>query len=142
MAKVRTVARKRQRDRARALREDDTEAEARLWAVLRDRRLGGWKWRRQVPVGPFIADFMCEAAGLVVELDGGQHAEQEAYDARRTAALERAGFRVIRFWNSQVLENRDGVCLTILNACGGDRPGWDPMKEATARFPLPPAGEG
>lgn len=111
--------------RARALRADDTEAETRLWQALRDRRLGGWKWRRQVPRGPFVVDFLCPEARLVVELDGGQHAEADAvaYDARRTSFLERQGLRVLRFWNSEVLTNRAGVCLTILDACGGERAG-------------------
>jgi len=66
-------------------------------------------------------DFLCVEAGLVVEVDGGQHADQVAYDARRTAYLERSGLRVLRFWNSDVMTNRDGVCLTILDACGGER---------------------
>jgi adenine-specific DNA-methyltransferase len=101
------------------LRHDDTEAEARLWESLRDRRLGGWKWRRQVPRGPFIVDFYCAEAKLVVELDGGQHADQVEYDERRTAYLASTGLRVLRFWNSDVLTNRDGVCLTILDACEG-----------------------
>lgn len=72
-------------------------------------------------MGPFILDFLCREAGLVVELDGGQHAEQVAYDARRTAYLGRAGLRVLRFWNFSVLTNREGVCDTILEACEGER---------------------
>jgi len=108
-------------ERARELRRDDTHAEAQLWNVLRARRLGGWKWKRQVPWGPYFLDFLCREAGLVVEVDGGQHADQIAYDQRRSAYLERAGLRVLRFWNSAVLTNRDGVCLTILEACGGER---------------------
>jgi very-short-patch-repair endonuclease len=108
--------------RARRLRREDTDAEARLWNALRAHRLGGWKWRRQVPRGRYIVDFFCAEARLVVELDGGQHADQAAYDAQRTAFLETLGLRVLRFWNSAVLENRDGVCLTILDACGGERP--------------------
>jgi very-short-patch-repair endonuclease len=107
--------------RARELRRADTDAEARLWNALRGRRLGGWKWKRQVPWGPFFLDFLCVEAGLVVELDGGQHSEQADYDARRTTYLERSALRVLRFWNTAVLTNRDGVCLTILAACGGDR---------------------
>ena len=106
-------------ERARRLRRENTTAEARLWEMLRDRRLGGWKWRRQVPQGSFIADFLCVDTGLVVELDGGQHADAEAlaYDARRTAWLESQGLRVMRFWNSSVLEDISAVCLTILDAC-------------------------
>jgi very-short-patch-repair endonuclease len=121
MAKVRTVRRAVATFRARTLRRDDTDAEAQLWSALRANRLGGWKWKRQLPFGPFIVDFACAETRLVVELDGGQHAERVAYDARRTALLEAAGWRVIRFWNSDVLTNRDGVCLTILDACGGER---------------------
>ena len=120
MATFKTLKDTTPRDRARALRRDDTDAEARLWNALRARRLGGWKWRRQVPTGPFILDFFCVEAGLVVELDGGQHSEQVAYDARRTEYLERLGLRVIRFWNSDVLTDRNAVCLTILEACGGE----------------------
>lgn len=105
--------------RARSLRARDTKAEARLWAALRDRRLGGWRWRRQAPQGPYIVDFYCAAARLVVELDGGQHADAVGYDERRTAYLNAKGLRVLRFWNHQVLTSREGVCLTILNACEG-----------------------
>jgi very-short-patch-repair endonuclease len=126
MATFKTLKDNVPRERARALRRDDTNAEARLWNALRARRLGGWKWRRQVPTGPFILDFCCVEAGLVVELDGGKHSEQVAYDARRTEYLERLGLRVIRFWNSDVLTNRDGVCLTILDACGGEHPSVGP----------------
>ncbi len=122
MATFKTLKDTTPRDRARALRRDDTDAEARLWNALRARRLGGWRWRRQVPKGPFIVDFLCVEAGLVVELDGGQHTEQVAYDERRTADLEGLGLRVIRFWNSAVLTNREGVCDTILDACGGEHP--------------------
>ncbi len=83
--------------RARDLRRRDTDAEARLWNALRAGRLGGWKWKRQVPFGPYILDFLCRDAALVLEVDGGQHADQVAYDARRTVYLERAGLRVLRF---------------------------------------------
>jgi very-short-patch-repair endonuclease len=106
--------------RARELRVETTRAEAHLWAALRNRSLGGWKWRRQVPRGPFILDFFCSEARLIVEVDGGQHSEAADYDARRTAYLEREGLRVLRFWNSVVLTNRTGVCDTILEACGGE----------------------
>jgi very-short-patch-repair endonuclease len=108
------------KSRARRMRRSPTRAEATLWNALRDQRLGGWKWRRQVPIGPFVADFLCAKARLVVELDGGQHADRAGYDLRRTAYLGRIGLRVLRFWNPDVLINRDGVCLSILAACGGD----------------------
>ncbi len=110
------------RNRARALRVNQTQVEARLWAALRDRRLGGWKWKRQVPLGAYVADFVCAELMLVVELDGGQHFEAGVYDARRTAYLERLGYRVLRFWNAALIEDSDAVCDTILRACGGERP--------------------
>ena len=110
------------RDRARQLREDQTLCEKRLWGRLRARRLGGWKWKRQVPRGPYIVDFICADANLIVELDGGQHDERTNYDARRTVWLEARGYRVIRFWNSAVVENLDGVTDAILAACGGEAP--------------------
>jgi very-short-patch-repair endonuclease len=123
MGKVRAVERRARTSRARSLRRADTRAEAHLWNALRAHRLGGWKWKRQVSFGPFFLDFACVDARLVVEVDGGQHDEQVEYDARRTLFLTRAGWRVIRFWNNEVLTNREGVCLTILEACGGERPG-------------------
>lgn len=101
-----------------------------LWSALRARRLGGWRWRRQAAFGPYILDFLCREAALVVELDGGQHADQLAYDARRTAWLERRGLTVIRFWNSAVLESREDVCDAILEACGGDHPNFEPCPPA------------
>ena len=125
MAKVRTLRRVATIERARDLRRRDTGVEAKLWNALRAHRLGGWKWKRQVPWGPYFLDFICVEAGLVVEVDGGQHSEQLDYDARRTAYLEQSGLRVLRFWNTAVLTNRDGVCATILEACGGERPAGD-----------------
>ena len=104
---------------ARALRANQTEVEARLWQRLRDRQLAGAKFRRQAPFGPYIADFACLAAKLIVELDGGQHADNEEADAARTAWLEGQGFRVLRFWNNDVLANTDGVLEEILAALPG-----------------------
>ena len=104
---------------ARELRPNQTEAEARLWRVLRDRQLVGAKFRRQAPLGPYIADFACLAAKLIVELDGGQHADNEEADAERTTWLVGRGFRVLRFWNNDVLANSDGVLEEILVALRG-----------------------
>lgn len=108
---------KRILDHARRLRRDMTDAERQLWQRLRRNALGVHV-RRQAPIGPYIADFVCFDRRLVVELDGGQHAQpgQVAYDAERTAFLERAGFRVLRFWNNDVLTNPDGVLETIRRA--------------------------
>lgn len=88
-----------------------TDAERRLWYALRDRRFAGWKFRRQVSIGPFVADFLCHAAALVIEVDGGQHSAET--DARRTAFLEGQGYRVLRFWNNEVLENTEGVLRAL-----------------------------
>ena len=83
---------------------------------MRRRQLGGWKFRRQVPLGPYFADFACLAAGLVVEVDGDHHAEQAAYDARRDRRLAEMGFRVLRFWVSEIDENVEGVTDVIAAA--------------------------
>ena len=105
------------RQRARAMRKAPTDAERALWYALRDRRLQSLKFRRQAPVGPYIADFLCIAHRLIVEADGGQHAES-LRDAIRDAWLARAGYRVLRFSNHDVLRQRDSVLATILAACG------------------------
>lgn len=106
--------------KARALRERSTEAERLLWSRLRDRRLSSHKFRRQHPLGPYVVDFACLARNLVVELDGGQHANAVEADARRTHWLEQQGFRVVRFWNNEVLDNTDGVLRVIAAALSGD----------------------
>ncbi|MGO8868982.1 MAG: endonuclease domain-containing protein [Alphaproteobacteria bacterium] len=99
-------------DRARRLRRDETEAERRVWRAIRDRRLGV-KFRRQVPIGPYFADFACVARKLVVELDGGQHAEPTRYEEERGRVTAANGYRVLRFWNNDVMDNLDGVVEAI-----------------------------
>ncbi len=105
------------RDRARALRKDMTEAEKSLWYLLRQKNLHGLKFRRQAPLGPYIVDFACLAKKVVIEADGGQHADNE-YDQKRDAWLREEGFTVLRFWNNDILGNRDAVISAILEACG------------------------
>ncbi|HEV7717876.1 MAG TPA: endonuclease domain-containing protein [Arsenicitalea sp.] len=105
--------------RARTLRKDGTDPQNRLWYFLRNRSLGGFKFARQVPVGPYFADFACREASLIVELDGGQHAESDR-DRRRTAFLNSQGYSVLRFWNSEMFENRDGVLQSILATLEGN----------------------
>ena len=105
--------------RARRLRKDSTEAEGILWNLLRGRQLLGYKFRRQVPMGNYFVDFVCLEEKLIIELDGGQHFEQGDYDDARTQWLESQGFRVIRFWNSEVSENKDGLLERILDALKG-----------------------
>lgn len=100
---------KLQGERAKALRQQMTDAERRLWQHLRAHRFMGLKFKRQKPLGHYIVDFICVEAGLVVELDGGQHAEQVAYDQRRDAWLLEQGLTVLRFWNHDVLQQTDAV---------------------------------
>ena len=98
---------------ARALRHQATDAELLLWKHLRGRRMAGFKFRRQMVVEPYIVDFICLEAKLIVEADGGQHAEQVKDDMRRTAFLETLGYKVMRFWNHEILTNTDAVLEQI-----------------------------
>ena len=119
-----------------------SDAEKKLWYHLRGRKMDGHRFRRQVPIGSYIADFACLSARLVIELDGGQHNEEanEALDDRRTAWLETQGYRVLRFWNSAVLTETDSVTETIFNALshtqGADstHPHPDPPPEGGGNF--------
>ena len=106
------------RERARTLRKNLTDAERFLWARLRKRRIGGHKFRRQQPLGPYIVDFVCFETRVIVELDGGHHNEQRQYDLERDAWLESRGFRVLRFWNNQVFNESVAVLEVIAKACG------------------------
>jgi very-short-patch-repair endonuclease len=113
------------------MRHAPTDAESKLWLFLRDRRLGGWRFRRQHFIADYILDFYCAEARLAVELDGGGHAEDEkiAADGRRTAALEGRGVRLLRFWNDQALRETDTVMEVILAA----------LEQRSPRGPSPPA---
>ena len=104
------------RTRARTLRRQATDAEQLLWRHLRGRHLAGFKFRRQVVFKPYIADFACLEALLIVEADGGQHAEQRRYDAIRSAWLESMGYRVLRFWNHEILTDAQAVLEQIRRA--------------------------
>jgi len=99
--------------RARILRHQASEAERILWRHLRGRRLNGYKFRRQLVIEPYIVDFACLDAKLIIEADGGQHADQAAYDARRTAILESMGYNVLRFWNNEILTELKSVLEQI-----------------------------
>ena len=126
--------RERVRVRARALRQNSPDAERLMWQHLRDRRLDGYKFRRQHPVGPFFADFACVDATLIIELDGGQHFEPEvaAADARRSQVLAANGFHVLRFDNRQMLLETEAVLSAIREWLRSQHPHPDPL----------PAGEG
>jgi very-short-patch-repair endonuclease len=108
------------RDYARRLRQTETEAECKLWRALRDRQIEGAKFRRQRPVGRFVADFACVEVRLIVEVDGGQH-DGATGDAARTAVLMAQGWSVVRFWSNEVLENLAGVLVRIADAVRGRR---------------------
>ena len=136
--------------RARELRHDGNNAERQVWRLLRDRRLGGVKFRRQHVLGNYIVDFVCLSARLVIEVDGDAHENPEA-DARRTAALEQMGYRVIRFWNSYVYDRESGAADMILDALrSSDLPQAEKERlECEGLFPTPSprpspahAGEG
>ena len=104
------------RQHATQMRNAPTKAEGAAWQLLRQSRLGGVKFRRQAVLGPYIVDFACFDPRLIVEIDGGQHALAAKRDAARTAWLVARGYRVLRFWNNEVLANPDGVRRTILEA--------------------------
>lgn len=122
-------------ERARELRKNANAAEVRMWSILRAKRMSGFKFRRQHALGQYIADFICLRARLVIEVDGDTHGndEREALDAKRTEDIERVGYRVIRFWNHEVLEATDDVAAAILNALS---PHPSPARKAARRIGL------
>jgi very-short-patch-repair endonuclease len=101
---------------ARELRSNLTDAERRRWQKLKRRQIAGVKFRRQQPIGHFIVDFVCFERRVIVEVDGGQHAEQLHYDQQRTRWLEAQGYRVLRYWNNDVLANTEAVAQAVLDA--------------------------
>jgi very-short-patch-repair endonuclease len=110
-------ATKKPRDTARRLRKVMTDAERKLWTLLRNRKLTGLKFRRQVPVGPYVADFLSFQARLIVEADGGHHADSP-HDATRDTWFRHQGFTVVRYWNSDILTNPDAILATLLERTG------------------------
>jgi very-short-patch-repair endonuclease len=99
-----------------------TEAEKRLWQILRSQQINGRKFRRQVPIGRYIADFVCHETRLIVEIDGGQHDRSSCREAERSEFLQNEGYRLLRFWNNEILENLDGVHHTITDALAASPP--------------------
>ena len=116
---------------AKALRQNQTNAEGLLWHYLRNKQLDGHKFRRQQPIGPYIVDFACLPRKLIVELDGGQHAKQKTYDEKRDTFLKDKGYRILRFWNNEVFENCFGVLESIYNALHHHPPLEGGSKDAT-----------
>ncbi|HEX3536730.1 MAG TPA: DUF559 domain-containing protein [Stellaceae bacterium] len=125
---------------ARALRRRATDTERRLWTILRSRQLGGYKFRRQLPVGPFVLDFACTKYLLAIEADGSQHADN-THDHHRTEWLEQRGWRVLRFWNTDVLTNTAGVAEVILHALQ-EREALTLPRLRRGPLPLPRCGRG
>jgi very-short-patch-repair endonuclease len=121
---------------AKRLRREMTDAERKLWGALRSSKLEGAKFRRQQPIGPFVADFVCQRHRLIVEADGGQHVASNT-DDRRTAFLESKGYRVLRFWNNEIMSNLDGVADVIAAALSVPHPA-----QAALESPSPSRGEG
>jgi very-short-patch-repair endonuclease len=103
---------------ARRLRRDQTKAEDIFWQEVRNRNFLGLKFRRQVPIGKYIADFVCEPEKLIIELDGNQHAEHETHDENRTQKLEDHGYRVVRYWNADIFKDLDGVFTELTKLVG------------------------
>ncbi len=118
---------------ARRLRKGQTDAEKRLWNHLRDRQLSGFKFRRQHEIGPYVADFCCPQKKLVLELDGGQHAEQVLKDQKRTAYLNQMGYQVLRFWDHEVLQEPDSVLEAIRLILTDPLPKREREKESARR---------
>jgi very-short-patch-repair endonuclease len=110
------------RARARTLRQNMTEAERRIWQILRSHQMKGYKFRRQVPIGRYVADFVCHEARLIIEIDGGQHDRSSLREAERSGFLQDEGYRVLRFWNNEILANLDGVHETIADELGASPP--------------------
>jgi adenine-specific DNA-methyltransferase len=121
---------------ARALRRNMTDAERVLWRFLRDRQLNGYKFRRQHPIGPYIVDFVCLDKKLIVEVDGSQHAVRIDEDAKRSTYFEGRGFKILRFWNNEVLKERESVLSAIVS--------WLAENNPPSPRPSPPetGGEG
>ncbi|HZX69865.1 MAG TPA: endonuclease domain-containing protein [Rhodanobacter sp.] len=128
-------------DRARGLRQNMTDAEQKLWYRLRNRQLNGQKFRRQHEIDHYIVDFVSNKAMLIVELDGGQHAEQVGYDEHRTRHLQARGYRVLRFWNNEALTNIESVLEVILEAVAKPAPHPSPLPRGERESSAPESEE-
>ncbi len=115
------------RYQAKALRKSLTDTERWLWQHLRNRELSGWKFRRQHPIGPFIVDFVCIKRKLIIEVDGSQHVSRLQLDAKRSKYLKERGYRILRFWDNEVLREGNSVLEVILSCLVEDIPHPDPL---------------
>jgi very-short-patch-repair endonuclease len=127
--------------RAREMRKHPTEAERRLWSLLRAKRLGGWKWKRQQKLGRYIVDFVCLEARLIVEADGSQHIGS-AYDATRDAWIKAQGFTILRLYNNDILGNPEAVATAILVSLQAAAGASSPAARSPSPLPSPTRGEG
>ncbi len=109
---------KKTRENARKMRKEPTEAERRFWNAVRAHRLEGMGFRRQLPIAGYIVDYACASHMIIVELDGSQHADNQDYDAIRSARLEADGWTILRFWNDDILHDLDNACRHILKTAG------------------------
>jgi very-short-patch-repair endonuclease len=138
MGVVRLIERRRIKsestDNARSLRSDMTIAEHKFWQAIRGKQIEDCRFRRQHPVGPYIADFACIDKSLVIELDGEQHQDRITYDERRTAFLQAQGWQVLRFWNNDVLNNLDGVLAKVIEVLTAASPSQPPHRAACKRL--------
>ncbi|WP_431850432.1 endonuclease domain-containing protein [Allosphingosinicella sp.] len=125
---------------AKHSRSHPTDAEHRLWLILRAKRLGGWKFRREPPIGPYRPDFVCYSAKLIVEADGGQHGPER--DGGRDEWLCSQGFRILRFWNNDILTNEEGVLTTIVSALEASAAASSRDARTPLPNPSPTRGEG
>jgi very-short-patch-repair endonuclease len=125
--------------RAREMRKNPTEAERALWRLLRNKRLANWKWKRQQLIDHYIVDFVCFEARLIVEADGSQHIGSD-YDVARDAHLRAQDFRLLRFFNNDILARSDGVLTSILAALESDETGIEPVSPLTPLPGPPPQG--
>ena len=127
------------KQKARQLREHSTDAEKLLWHHLRNRRLNGWKFRRQFPVGKYIVDFVCQELKLIIEIDGGQHADQITYDLERTRILNSKRYQVVRYWNNEVLGNTTSVLESLTLTLARRRTA---QRERELEYTPSPSGRG
>ena len=129
-------------EKSKQLRKQMTPEELHLWYLLRGRRFFGYKFRRQMPIGPYIVDFACFKAKLIIELDGGQHQNKDKYDSRRTEFMNANGWEVVRFWNNEFRANEEVVLMAILQRRQCLMPHPNPLPQGEGTITPSPMGRG